>query len=56
VPTTAWLHLNPLRQAGVNVPGDYHNWAVIAVYVEPLTGDRTAQGGAVAVGDLRRLG
>lgn len=54
-PTGAWLHLNPLHQAGVEVPGDYHNWAVIAVYVEPLTGDRTTHSGAVAVGDLRSL-
>lgn len=55
VPTRAWLHLNPLRQAGANVPGNYHDWAVIAVYVEPLTGDRTTHSGAVAVGDLRAL-
>jgi hypothetical protein len=55
-PTTAWLHLNQLHQAGVDVPGNYHDFAVIAVYVEPLSGVRTARAAAVVVGDLRSLG
>lgn len=54
-PTSAWLHLNQLHQGGVNVPGDYHDFAVLAVYVEPLTGARAARNAAVVVGDLRSL-
>jgi hypothetical protein len=54
-PTGGWLHLNQLHEAGVNVKGDYHDWAVIAVYVEPLTGPSTTHSGAVIVGDLRGL-
>jgi hypothetical protein len=54
-PTTAWLHLNSLRQAGANVPGNYHEWDAIAIYAEPLTGKDTAGRAAVAVGDLRSL-
>ncbi|HWE58058.1 MAG TPA: zf-HC2 domain-containing protein [Solirubrobacteraceae bacterium] len=53
--TGAWLHLNQLRQGGVNVPGNFHNWAVIAVYVEPLVGKGSTRSGAVVVGDLRSL-
>ncbi|HEX3615424.1 MAG TPA: zf-HC2 domain-containing protein [Solirubrobacteraceae bacterium] len=53
VPTTAWIHLNPLRQAGVNVPGNFHNWDAVAIYSEPLTGRDTVGRAAVAVGDLR---
>jgi len=55
-PTGSWLHLNPLHEAGVNVKGDYHDWAVIAVYVEPLMGASSTRSGAVIVGDLRGLG
>lgn len=55
VPTSAWVHLNRLHEAGVNVPGDYHDWAAIAVYVEPLTGKHTMHSGAVISGDLRNL-
>jgi hypothetical protein len=54
-PTTAWLHLNSLRQAGVNVPGNYHDWDAVAIYTEPLTGKDTAGRAAVSVGDLRGL-
>ena len=54
-PTTAWIHLNNLGQAGVNVPGDYHQWDAIAVYVEPRRGHYTTRSGAVVVGDLRGL-
>jgi anti-sigma factor RsiW len=54
-PTSAWVHLNRLSQAGVDVPGNYHDWAAIAVYMEPLTGRETPQRGAVVVGDLRGL-
>ncbi len=54
-PTSVWVHLNQLHQAGVNVPGDYHDWAAIAVYVEPLTGTDTTDSGAAVVGDLRSL-
>jgi hypothetical protein len=54
-PTTAWLHLNSLRQSGVNVPGNYHDWDAIAIYAEPLTGKDTPGRAAVAVGDLRPL-
>jgi hypothetical protein len=54
-PTSAWVHPNRLDQAGVNVPGNYHDWAAIAVYVEPLTGSDTTHSGAVVVGDLRSL-
>jgi hypothetical protein len=53
IPTTAWIHLNQLHQAGVNVPGNFHNWAAVAIYTEPLTGRDTAHRAAVAVGDLR---
>jgi hypothetical protein len=55
VPTTAWIHLNPLRQAGVNVPGNFHNWDAVAIYSEPLTGRDTVGRAAVAVGDLRAV-
>ena len=54
-PTPAWIHLNQLGQAGVNVPGDYHDVAVVAVYLEPLVGDRTVQRAAFVVGDLSSL-
>ena len=53
-PTSAWLHLNALGQAGVNVVGDYHDWAALAVYAEPLRGTDTTGSGAVIVADLRR--
>ena len=55
-PTSSWIRLNLLGQAGVNVSGDYHQWAAIAVYTEPLTGPYTTRSGAAVVGDLRRLG
>jgi hypothetical protein len=55
IPTTAWIHLNQLHQAGVNVPGNFHNWDAVAIYAEPLTGSDTARRAAVAVGDLRSL-
>jgi len=54
-PTGTWLHLNRLGQAGVTVPGDYHDWIAVAVYTEPLTGRDTIQSGAAVVADLRRL-
>jgi hypothetical protein len=52
-PTRSWLHLNGAGEAGVNVPGDYHDWAAVAVYVEPIKGRQTTKSGAVIVGDLR---
>jgi hypothetical protein len=55
IPTTAWIRLNGLDQAGVKVPGNYHDWKSIAVYVEPLTGRQTTHSGAVVVGDLSSL-
>ncbi|MGH2862431.1 MAG: hypothetical protein ACRDLT_13140 [Solirubrobacteraceae bacterium] len=55
IPTSVWVHLNRLHQGGVSVPGDYHDWDAIAVYVEPLTGKRTTHSGAAVVGDLRDL-
>lgn len=55
IPTTAWIHLNPLHQSGVNVPGNFHDWAAVAIYSEPLTGRDTVQRAAVAVGDLRSV-
>jgi hypothetical protein len=54
-PTTSWLHLNRAGEAGVSLPGDYHDWYAIAVYVEPLHGPFTNRSGAVVVGDLRHL-
>lgn len=54
-PTGAWLHLNRLGQAGVTVPGDYHDWLAVAVYTEPLHGRDTTRSGAGVVGDLRSL-
>jgi hypothetical protein len=56
VSTTSWIRLNSLDEAGVKVPGNYHDWTAIAVYVEPLTGRQTAHRGAVVVGDLSDLG
>jgi hypothetical protein len=55
IPTTAWIHLNQLHQAGVNVPGNFHDWAAVAIYTEPLTGRDTVRNAAVAVGDLRSV-
>jgi hypothetical protein len=55
IPTTAWIHLNGLGEAGVKVFGNYHDWKSIAVFVEPLTGRETTHSGAVVVGDLRSL-
>ena len=55
VPTGAWIRLNRLDQAGVNVPGNYHDWNAVAVYVEPVPGRDTIHSGAVVVGDLRGL-
>jgi hypothetical protein len=54
-PTRKWLHLNKAGEAGVTVPGDYHNWLAVAVYTEPLHGLHTTNSGAAVVGDLRRL-
>lgn len=53
--TSAWLRLNAKGEAGSTVRGDYHDWAAVAVYVEPLHGHHTTAGGAVVVGDLRHL-
>lgn len=55
VPTTAWVRLNQLGEAGVDVPGDYHQWDAVAVYMEPLLGHDSTHSGAVVVGDLRGL-
>lgn len=55
-PTNSWLHLNRVGEDGVSVPGDYHDWEAIAVYVEPLHGRHTTRSGAVIVGDLRNQG
>ncbi len=52
-PTGTWLRLNRRGQAGVDVPGDYHDWDAVAVYVEPLHGRDTTASGAVVVADLR---
>jgi hypothetical protein len=54
-PTSSWIHLNRLGQAGTSVPGNYHQWDAIAVYVEPVNGHDTTQSGAVIVGDLRGI-
>ncbi len=54
-PTSAWVRLNRLGQAGVTVPGDVRAWTAVAVYVEPVSGPDTTRSGAVIVGDLRRL-
>lgn len=55
-PTDSWLSLNRLGEAGVNVPGDYHHWYAVAVYVEPLHGRDTTASGAVVAGDLAGIG
>lgn len=52
-PTRTWLHLNGRGEAGADVPGDYHEWLAVAVYVEPLHGRDSTRSGAVVVGDLR---
>lgn len=52
-PTRTWLHLNGRGEAGADVPGDYHDWLAVAVYVEPLHGRDSTRSGAVVVGDLR---
>lgn len=55
VPTRAWLEPNRAGDAGVTVPGNYHNWAAIAVYVERLRGPESERSGAVVVADLRHV-
>lgn len=52
-PTSVWVNLNGAGEAGVKVPGNYHDWEALAVYVEPLTGLHTTKSGAVVVADLR---
>jgi hypothetical protein len=54
-PTRAWLHLNRAGEAGVAVPGDYHNWLAVMVYTEPLHGRDTTASGASVVGDLHHV-
>lgn len=54
-PTKAWLHLNEAGEAGVTVPGNYHQWLAVAVYTEPLHGPDTTRSGAAIVGDLRNV-
>jgi hypothetical protein len=53
VPTSAWVSLNGKGEADIKVPGDYHAWEALAVYVEPLSGPHNTKSGAVVVGDLR---
>lgn len=52
-PTNAWLQPDVNGEAGANVPGDYHDMATIAVYVEPKGGPYTTRSGAVVVADMR---
>jgi anti-sigma factor RsiW len=52
-PTGKWLRPNKKGQAGTNVPGDYHDLAAIAVYLEPDKGPQTTHSGAVVVADMR---
>jgi anti-sigma factor RsiW len=52
-PTHAMLHPDVKGEAGANVPGNYHDMAAIAVYVEPKGGPYTTRSGAVVVADMR---
>jgi anti-sigma factor RsiW len=52
-PTRAMLHPDIKGEAGANVPGNYHDMAAIAVYVEPKGGPYTTRSGAVVVADMR---
>lgn len=54
-PTNAWLRPDRKGEAGADVPGDYHDLAAIAVYVEPVNGPRTTRSGAIVVADLRGI-
>jgi Anti-sigma-K factor rskA len=53
VPTKALLHPDIKGEAGANVPGNYHDMAAIAVYVEPKGGPYTTNSGAIVVADMR---
>jgi anti-sigma factor RsiW len=53
VPTQALLHPDIKGEAGANVPGNYHDMAAIAVYVEPKGGPYTTDSGAIVVADMR---
>jgi anti-sigma factor RsiW len=53
VPTQALLHPDIKGEAGANVPGNYHDMAAIAVYVEPKGGPYTTNSGAIVVADMR---
>jgi hypothetical protein len=52
-PTKALLRPDINGEAGANVPGNYHDMAAIAVYVEPKGGPYTTRSGAVVVADMR---
>lgn len=54
VPTPAWLSVDVDGDGGVAVPGDFHDWEAIAVYVEPLHGRVSTKSGAVIVADIRK--
>jgi anti-sigma factor RsiW len=53
VPTQALLRPDIKGEAGANVPGNYHDMAAIAVYVEPKGGPYTTDSGAIVVADMR---
>jgi anti-sigma factor RsiW len=52
-PTKALLRPDIKGEAGANVPGNYHDMAAIAVYVEPKGGPYTTNSGAIVVADMR---
>jgi hypothetical protein len=52
-PTKALLRPDIKGEAGANVPGNYHDMAAIAVYVEPKGGPYTTESGAIVVADMR---
>jgi hypothetical protein len=55
VPTSAMLSPGRAGDAGVDVPGDYHDWYAVAVYVETLHHTASTRSGAVVVADLRNV-
>jgi len=55
VPTTALLRPGRDGDAGLIVPGNYHHWYAVGVYVETLHHPENTKAGAVVVADLRHV-
>ncbi|MGC9220676.1 MAG: zf-HC2 domain-containing protein [Solirubrobacteraceae bacterium] len=54
-PTAVDLRPDRAGSGGVIVPGNYHDWLAVAVYVEEAGHTDTTAGGAVVVADLRHV-